>query len=208
MRCVKEWHTYFVNGYKFHTKALSNGKKIINCGVYVKGLTEGDYDDNYGIILKIYELEYNTCTSPKRVVVFYCECFDPSRRGTRVDPRYNIVELQISSRYQPFDPFILANNVRQVYYMPYLAFRIDKRGWRVAIQTKPRCRIDSNEVEEDIAYQVDQMSHANEIIQVEGVFGCMTLMVILNNWKDLHKKMKYPHHPLLWYPHHPLFHLQ
>ena len=76
----------------------------------------------------------------------------------------NIVELQISSRYQPFDPFILANNVRQVYYVPYPAFCIDKRGWCVVIQTKPWCRIDSNEVEEDIAYQVDQMSHANEII--------------------------------------------
>ena len=55
--------------------------------------------------------------------------------------------------------------------MPYPTFCIDKRGWCVAIQTKPRCHIDSNEVEEDITYQVDQMSHANEIIQVKGVFG-------------------------------------
>jgi len=42
-------------------------------GVYVKGLTEGGYDDFYGIIHKIYKLEYNTCTSPKKVVIFYCE---------------------------------------------------------------------------------------------------------------------------------------
>jgi len=82
--------------------------------VYVKGLTKGGYIDFYGIILKIFELEYKTCTSPKRVMVFYCEWFDPSRRGTIVDPRYNIVELQMSLRYQPFDPFILPKNVRQV----------------------------------------------------------------------------------------------
>jgi len=170
MRCVKEWHTYFVNGYKFHTNEWSKGKKTINCGVYVKGITEGGYDDFYGIIHKIFELEYNSCTSPKKVVVFYCEWFDPSRDGTRVNPRYNIVELEMSKRYRPFDPFILANNVRQVYYVPYPAFRsIDKSGWCVAIQTKPRGRIESNEVEEDIPYQVDEMSHAHEIIDVESV---------------------------------------
>jgi hypothetical protein len=35
-RMVKEWHTYFVNGYKFHTKSWTMGKKTINSGVYVK----------------------------------------------------------------------------------------------------------------------------------------------------------------------------
>ncbi|XP_017428832.2 uncharacterized protein LOC108336898 [Vigna angularis] len=170
MRCVKEWHTYFVNGYKFHTDAWSKGKKTTNCGVFVKGLTEGGYDDFYGIIQKIYELEYNTSTTPKRVVLFYCQWFDPSRSGTRVDPRYNIVEIQMTSRYRPFDPFILALNVRQVYYVSYPAFRnIDKRGWCVAIQTKPRGRIKSNDDEDDIPFQVDEMTHGNEIIEVEGV---------------------------------------
>jgi len=53
MRCVKEWHTYFVNGYKFHANAWSNGKKTINCVVYVKGLIEGGYDDFSEIIHKI-----------------------------------------------------------------------------------------------------------------------------------------------------------
>jgi hypothetical protein len=40
-RCVKEWHTYFVNGYKFHTQSWTVGKKTINSGVYVKGVGEG-----------------------------------------------------------------------------------------------------------------------------------------------------------------------
>ena len=87
-----------------------------------------------------------------------------------MNPRYNIVELEMSKRYRPFDPFILVNNVRQVYYVPYPTFRsIDKSGWCVAIQTKPRGCIESNEVEEDIPYQVDEMSHAHEIIEVESV---------------------------------------
>jgi len=155
MTCVKEWHTYFVNGYKSHTNAWLNEKKTIICGVYVKGLTKGGYDDFYGIIHKIYELEYNTSTSPKKVVLFYYEWFGPSTNCTRVHPRYNTIELQINLRYRPFDPLILANNVKQVYYVPYLTFwNIYNCGWCVAIQTKPRRRVESNEVEEDIPYKL------------------------------------------------------
>jgi len=70
MKYVKEWHMYFVNGYKFHTNAWSKGKRTINTGVYVKGLTEGGENDFYGIIHKIYEQEYNTSNKPKKVVLF------------------------------------------------------------------------------------------------------------------------------------------
>jgi len=99
---------------------------------------------------------------------FVCEWFDPFRKDTRVDPKYNIVDSHRSSRYQPFDLFILANNVRQVNYVKYPASRIDKRGWCIAIKTKWG-RIESNEVEKDVPYQVDEMSHVNELIEVEHV---------------------------------------
>ena len=158
-----------MNGYKFHTNDWSKGKKTLNSGVYVKGLTEGGEDDFYGIIHNIYELEYNTSNNKKKVVLFFCKWFDPSRKGTRMDPRYKIVDIHMSSRYQPFDPFILANNGRQVYYVPYPPSRKENHGWCAAITTKPRGRIESNEVEEDVPYQVDEMSHANEVIEVEGV---------------------------------------
>jgi len=48
------------------------------------------------------------------VVVFYCNWLDPSHRGTIVDPKYGIVDIHMEKRYLPFDPFIIANNVRQV----------------------------------------------------------------------------------------------
>ncbi|XP_024628658.2 uncharacterized protein [Medicago truncatula] len=57
-RLVKEYHTYFVNGYKFHTHAWTVGKKTYNSGVYVKGVREGGVDDFYGVIKNIYELSY------------------------------------------------------------------------------------------------------------------------------------------------------
>jgi len=169
--CANEWHTYFVNGYKFHTHAWCKGKKTINSGVYVKGLTEGGHNDFYGIIEHIYELEYNTSSSPKKVVVFYCHWFDPSHRGTIVDPKYGIVDIHMEKRYLPFDPFILAHNVRQVYYVPYPSSRKDKKGWCVAIKTKPRGRIESLDMEDDLPYQIDEMTHVNEVIEVEGILG-------------------------------------
>ena len=72
-------------------------------------------------------------------------------------------------RYQSYDPFILAQNVRQVYYAPYPSYRRDKRDWCVVIQTKPRGRIESNDTQDDAPFQVDQMSHANQVIEVERI---------------------------------------
>ncbi|WVZ15584.1 hypothetical protein V8G54_013150 [Vigna mungo] len=167
LRCVKEWHTYFVNGYKFHTHAWSQGKRTINSGVHVKGLIEGAKDDFYGVIKHIYELEYNTSTIEKKIVLFYCDWFDPSRTGTRVDSKYGIMDIRMDKRYVLFDPFIIAHNVEQVYYVPYPASRTDKRGWCVAIKTKPRGHIDSNEIKAEVPHQMEEMSHVNDIIEVE-----------------------------------------
>ncbi|BAT81821.1 hypothetical protein VIGAN_03171000 [Vigna angularis var. angularis] len=75
----------------------------------------------------------------------------------------------MDKRYVLFDPFIIAHNVQQVYYVPYPTSRTDKRGWCVAIKTKPRGRIDSNDVEADVPYQVEEMSHVNDVIDVEEV---------------------------------------
>jgi len=103
---------------------------------------------------------------PRKWYFFYCEWFDPSRRGMRVDPKTKIVDIQMNLRYQPFDPFIMAQNVRQVYYISYLPFLMDKRNWCVAIKTKPRHRIDT---EIDVPYQVDEMSHTNEVIDIQNI---------------------------------------
>jgi len=63
------------------------------------------------VIQHSYELEYNSSTSDKKVVLFYCDWFDPSRRGTRVDSKYGIIDIRIDRRYMSFDPFIIAYNV-------------------------------------------------------------------------------------------------
>jgi len=58
-----------------------------------------------------------------------------------VDSKYGIVDIHMDKRYVLFDPFIIAHNVQQVYYVPYPTSRRDRRGWCVAITTKPRGHI-------------------------------------------------------------------
>jgi len=92
-------------------------------------------------------------------------------RGTRVDSKYGTVKIRMDKSYNLFDPFISAHNVRQVYYVPYPATRRDKRGWCVAIKTKSRGYIESDHVQDDVPYQVEEMSHVNEVIEVESISG-------------------------------------
>ena len=166
---VNEWHTYFVNGYKFHTKIWSEGKKTVNSGVVVKGVTEGGEDDFYGVITHIYELVYNYMDSENKVVLFYCDWYDPSGRGTKIDKKYNIVEVRMDRKYKEYDPFIMAHNVRQVYYVPYPSITPRKRGWCVVIKTNPMGHIETDEVMEDVAYQDDEISPVNEVIEIEEI---------------------------------------
>lgn len=166
------WHMYFVNGYRFHTKDWSDGKKTINCGVHVKGVTEGGEDDFYGIIQRIFELEYHGLSN--KIAIFYCEWFDPTRnRGTRVHPHYNIVDIKMNRRYGRYDPFILAEKARQVYYVPYPETCKDLRGWSAVITTKPRGHVEVEDIEDEEPYQADEMSPVVPITEVEPLQGLL-----------------------------------
>ena len=165
---------YFVNGYKFHTRALSDGKNTMNCGVYVKGVTQNGEDNYYGFVERIYELEYEGL--PNTIVLFYCQWYDPSNRGTKVHPQYRIVEINMSRRYQHFDPFIIAQQARQVYYLNYPATcGRELRGWCVAIATKPRGHIEVDDIFEgedndESPFQADEPVRPYlEVEQMEGL---------------------------------------
>ena len=87
--------------------------------------------------------------------------FDLTSRGTRVDPKYDTVEIWMDKRYNLFDPFASAHNVRQMYYVPYPTTRRDKGGWCVAIKMKSMGYIESDHVQDGVPYQVGFSSHWN-----------------------------------------------
>jgi len=77
--------------------------------------------------------------------------------------------------YNLFNPFISAHNLRQVYYVPYPATRRDKCGSCVAIKTKPRDYIEFDHEQDDVPYKVEEISHVNEVIEVESISGLQDL---------------------------------
>ena len=133
----------------------------------MKGVTENGEGDFYGVIEDIFEISYNYLDYKKAVVLFFCNWFDHSSRGTKYDPKTNTVRIKMNRRYGLYDPFTMAHNVRQIHYIPYPSTKTDKRGWCAAITTKPRGRIEKNEIDDEPAYQEDEMSNVDDVIAVE-----------------------------------------
>ncbi|WMV45238.1 hypothetical protein MTR67_038623 [Solanum verrucosum] len=151
---VLTMNKYCVNGFKFQTEEVSRNKKTNNSGVYIQGDVDGTGQtiEYYGVIQEIIEVRYS-CWPKKKIVLFRCEWFDPSHRGTKVDHKHNIIEVKHTRKYRSYDPFIIAQNAKQVYYASYPLHR-DKVDWWVVIKCKPMERIEIDNVL-DVAYQND-----------------------------------------------------
>ncbi|KAK1354707.1 DUF4216 domain-containing protein [Heracleum sosnowskyi] len=139
LRSVKSVPIYYVNGYKFHTREYGADKSTFNSGVCIKGSNYSETSNDYfGIIEEILIVEYPR-RPIKRTILFKCEWFDPTLNiGTRVHPRYNLVEVNKRKRLRVYDPFILAMQAMQVYYCKYPSLRRDKIDWLVVCKVKAR----------------------------------------------------------------------
>jgi len=92
--------------------------------------------DFHGIIHYIYELEYIGLT--KKVPLLYYEQFDATVNiGTILFSQYNIFKIKFDGRYILYDPFILLQKARQVYFVSYPNICENLGGWCMAITIKP-----------------------------------------------------------------------
>ncbi|KAK6791383.1 hypothetical protein RDI58_010464 [Solanum bulbocastanum] len=114
---------------------VSRNKKTNNSGVYIQGDVDGTGQtiEYYGVIQEIIEVRYLGWPK-KKIVLFWCEWFDPSHRATKVDHQYNIIEVKHTRKYRSYDPFIIAQNAKQVYYASY-PLRIDKADRWIVIKS-------------------------------------------------------------------------
>ncbi|RZB46310.1 hypothetical protein D0Y65_050367 [Glycine soja] len=101
------------------------------------------------------------------------------------DDEKDSAHVHVLINYAEVKPYLDAHNVRQVYYVPYLATRRDKRGWCVAIKTKPRGYIESDHVHDDLPYRFDEMSHVNKVIEIENIYGLQDLRDMSSGGDDL-----------------------
>ncbi|KAL0430508.1 UNVERIFIED_CONTAM: hypothetical protein Sradi_0676800 [Sesamum radiatum] len=152
---VTTWSCYFVNEYNFHTEEHNIGKSTMNCGVCVKSSSYTDtYIDFYGMLKEIIQLDYLVIDG-LQVVLFKCKWVDPTR-GMKVHPRYHLVDVNFKWVYQKDEPFILAQQVVQVYYTDYPSMRKDRADWMVVCKIKARRVVDASRWT-DVAYQLEEV---------------------------------------------------
>ena len=166
-REVHTWPQYYVNGYRFHTLAHGSSKATMNSGVCIKGMNYNDHEsDYYGILEEVIELEYHN-SRPKgtRIVLFKCDWFDPQLgRGCKVHNTYDLVEIHSRKRFSKYEPFILAQQSQQVYYVQYPSKKLrtqrnESAEWLAVCKIKARSTIDCP----NVAYQEDDVSHDHMI---------------------------------------------
>jgi len=124
-RKVKCYNEYFVNGYVFHTEEYRHERKTYNSGVCVKGSTSSELEvDYYGRLEEVVKLQYHS--EQNRVFLFKCYWYDTTDRGIRVDPHYDLVEINSKARLRNInDVFVFIKQCQQVYYTCTPFFRND-----------------------------------------------------------------------------------
>ena len=135
------WSAYDINNYCFHTKSQDAVSTMQNSGVMLEADTvhisrSGNQSSDvisvsyYGIIDEIWEMMYTTF----RVAIFKCLWVD-SRRGVKTDD-FGIKLVNFNKLGHKDDPFVMASQVQQCFYIkdPSLGYREDP--WSVVLQGK------------------------------------------------------------------------
>ena len=128
-------HSYpgcMVNGVKFLNKGRDDKRATQNSGICVRSSHRGHEMDFYGVLLNVYELRYNKGC---RAILFECKWFDIDQRRKRIKRENNIVSINTGFEWYKTEPFILATQARQVYYLDDLK---NRSTWKVAYKVNHR----------------------------------------------------------------------
>ena len=143
-------HTYtgsIVDGCRYHTKELDDQPTTQNSGVYVPGVYIGGTHDYYGVLLGIVKLTYVDMHS---IYLFKCKWFNTceTRRNVnkRVQRDYNLLSINTDSVWYKNEPFMLANEAQQMFYVDDPKLR---HGWKVVQKVQTRHVWDVPEVDDD-----------------------------------------------------------
>jgi hypothetical protein len=115
-----------VNGYTFYTMTQDKKSVYQNSSVRVRAVIDDSHDDDddmetdtyYGPIEKIWELGYVGL----KVALFGCRWVTNGKRAESKD-KYGYVNVDLRVFGYKNEPFVFANNVEQVFYVPDLAMK-------------------------------------------------------------------------------------
>lgn len=150
-RRARKFNGYVINGYRFHTKSRDSQCTTQNSGVFLTAETTcfaSSRDENpivgnvnyYGSIEEIFELDYWGAFT---VVLFKCCWYQEGK------DLYGLTQVNFSKLCQKSDPYVMASQVRQVFYVEDPI----EKNVNYVIKKLPRdwCDADNqNAVEEDI----------------------------------------------------------
>jgi hypothetical protein len=117
---VRSYDRYDVNGFRFWSAPFEAARPraaTVNSGVVTRAINEQGQEINYyGIIQQILEFSF-AGDKELKLVFFVCKWFD-SIHGIRHN-KYGMVEIKHNTKLPGNDDFILAHQVKLVYYLRY-----------------------------------------------------------------------------------------
>jgi hypothetical protein len=122
-----------INGYTFYTMTQDKKSVYQNSGIRVRAVVDDSHDDDdddtetdtyYGQIEEIWELDYVGL----KVALFRCRWVTNGKKAVSKD-KYGYVSVDFRVFGYKNEPFVFANDVEQVFYVPDLA----KKNWYVVM---------------------------------------------------------------------------
>jgi hypothetical protein len=131
---VTRYEAMDINGYTFYTMAQNKKSVYPNSGVRVQVVVDNNHDDDNtetdtynGQIEEIWELDYVGF----KVALFRCRWVTNRKRAVSKN-KYGYVSVDLRVFGYKNEPFVFANDVEQVFYVPDLA----KKNWSMVMPEK------------------------------------------------------------------------
>jgi hypothetical protein len=122
---ISTFQGYEINGYTFYTIAQDKKSTNQNSGVRFDATdNNGSKTTYYGYIEEIWELDYGPTF---KVPLFRCKWVKLTGGGVEVDKKYRMTSLDLNNLGYLDEPFVLANDVAQVFYVKDMSTKPRKR---------------------------------------------------------------------------------
>jgi hypothetical protein len=125
--CISTFQGYEINGNTFYTIAQDQKSTNQNSGVRFDAADDnGKKVTYYGYIEEIWELDYGPTF---KIPLFRCKWFN-LKDGVQVDPQYGMTIVDMKNLGYETEPFVLASEVAQVFYVKDMSTKPKKRKER------------------------------------------------------------------------------
>ena len=117
---------YEINGNTFYTIAQDKKSTNQNSGVrFDAANTNRPKDTYYGYIEEIWKLDYGR---DLKVPLFRCKWVNLTGGGVMEDPQYGMTIVDLNNLAYADEPFVLANDVAQVFYVKDMSTKPRERS--------------------------------------------------------------------------------